>query len=83
MEDELFLKFLGKRLKNWELRDVLYAHRPKSFFLFLLVKTILMELNCFLCNIKCKILLENVETKVRHCDDYACQNVQNLIFKDG
>ena len=27
---ELFLKFLGKCLKYWEYRDVLYAHRPKN-----------------------------------------------------
>ena len=45
MEDELFLKFLGKCLKYWEYRDVLYAHRPKTLFLILLVDKSLMELN--------------------------------------
>ena len=51
MEDELFLKFLGNCLKYWEERDVLYAHRPKTLFLFLLVDKILMELNHSLFNI--------------------------------
>ena len=51
MEDELFLKFLIKCLKYWENRDVLYAHRPKTLFLFLLVDKIVMELNHCLCNI--------------------------------
>ena len=51
MEDELFLKFFFKYLKYWEYSNVLYAHRPKFFFLFLLVEKILMELNHCLCNI--------------------------------
>ena len=51
MESELFLKFLGKRLKFWKYRDVLYAHRPKTLFLFLLVDKTMVELNHCLCNI--------------------------------
>ena len=51
MENELFLKFLGKRLKYWEYRDVLYAHCPKTLFLFLLVDKSLIEVNHCLCNI--------------------------------
>ena len=47
----MFLKFLGKCLKYWEYRDVLYAHRPKTLFLFLLVDKISMNLNHCLCNI--------------------------------
>ena len=44
MQDELFSKFL-------EYRDVLYAHRPKTLFLFQLLDKILMELNRCLCDI--------------------------------
>ena len=51
MEDQLFLQFLGKCLKYWENRDVLYAHRPKTLFLFLMVNKFSMELNRCLCNI--------------------------------
>ena len=47
----MLLKLLGKCSKYWEYRDVLYAHRPKSLFLFLLVEKILMELNHCLYNI--------------------------------
>ena len=59
MKDELFLKFLGKNLKHWEYRDVLYAHCPKTLFLFLLVNKILMKVNHFLFNILAnKLFLE-------------------------
>ena len=59
MEDELFLKFLRKCLKYWEYRDVLYNHRPKSLFLFLLVDKILMELNHCSCNTLDQLFLVN------------------------
>ena len=62
MEDELFLKFLGKSLNYWEYRDVLYAHHPKTLFLFLLVDKLLMELNHCLCN----ILLNQLFLKLNH-----------------
>ena len=51
MEDQLFLKFLGKCLKYWENRDVLHAHHPKILFPFLMVSRVLIELNRCLCNI--------------------------------
>ena len=35
----------GKMFEILEYRDVLYAHRPKTLFLILLVDKILMELN--------------------------------------
>ena len=30
---------------------------------------------------KCKILSEILETKVTNLDDYACPEIQNLVFK--
>ena len=64
MEDELFLKLLGKCLKYWEYRDVLYAHRPKTLFLILLVDIILMELKHCLCNILANQLFLELNQRV-------------------
>ena len=45
-----FLKFSGQRLKYWEYRDVLYAHRTK-FFSVPAGKKVSLELNRCLCDI--------------------------------